>query len=60
MYARFKIVKVIVNSAEVGCESLMNTLRAIIDAPARGTTSSITVHLEASTNAIFDIAHLNR
>ena len=42
VYARFKIVKVIVNSAEVGCESLMNTLRAIIDAPARGTTSSIT------------------
>ena len=60
VYARFKIVKVIVNSVEVGCESLMNTLRTIIDAPAGGKTSSITFHVEASTNSIFDIAHLNR
>ena len=58
VYARFKIVKNIVSSAEVGCESLTNTLRAIIDAPAGGKTRPITVYLVACTK--LDITHRNR
>ena len=58
VYARFKIVKNIVSSAEVDCESLTNTLRAIIDAPAGDKIRPITVHLVAYTK--LDITHRNR